>query len=179
MGSAVPAGERRRKQLRSAVYTVRNRRPAPHRRDGEPELLALVEEPYAGVGEAHRRLQELRAAFESRNDRRAVFLSIYTEMTGAVTERIQEERFGDPEWVGEYLVAFANLYRKAVRDYEFQDALLGVNAHISRPVPRRRRTPPAQSSRGRSCGGRRRLTGCWLPLYLNVPPERTNNYPCA
>ncbi len=156
MDSAVPAGGRRSKQLRSAIHTLRNRRPAPHGRDGERELLTLVEEPFAEVGEAHRRLQELQSAFESRNDRRAVFLSIYTEMTGAVAERIQAERFTDPEWVGEYLVAFANLYRQAVRDYEtgdlssladpwqlafeaaengdsliLQDALLGVNAHIN------------------------------------------------
>jgi hypothetical protein len=156
MDAAMPGGGRRSKQLRSAIQTVRHRRPAVDEREGESELLTLVEDPYADVGEAHRRLQELYTAFEARNDRRAVFLSIYTEMTGAVAERIQEDRFDNPDWVGEYLVAFANLYRKAVRDYEtgnlaslsdpwqlafeaaedgnslvLQDALLGVNAHIN------------------------------------------------
>lgn len=156
MDSGVPTGGRRSKQLLSAIHTISRRRPPTYARSGASELLTLVEEPYAEVGEAHRRLRELRSAFESRNDRRAVFLSIYTEMTGAVADRIQQRRFDDPEWVGEYLVAFANLYRKAVRDYEagdlssladpwqlafeaaengnslvLQDALLGVNAHIN------------------------------------------------
>lgn len=156
MNSALPAGGRRSKQLRSAIHTLRNRRPAAYGRDGDSELLALVEEPFSEVGEAHQRLEALHSAFEARNDRRVVFLSIYTEMTGAVAERIEEKRFHDPAWVGEYLVAFANLYRKAVRDYEtgdlssvsdpwqlafdaaengdslvLQDAFLGVNAHIN------------------------------------------------
>jgi hypothetical protein len=156
MDSGVLTGGRRSKQLLSAIHTISRRRPPTYARNGASELLTLVEEPYAEVGEAHRRLRELRSAFESRNDRRAVFLSIYTEMTGAVADRIQQRRFDDPGWVGEYLVAFANLYRKAVRDYEagdlssladpwqlafeaagngdslvLQDALLGVNAHIN------------------------------------------------
>lgn len=156
MGSAVPTGGRRSKQLQSAVHTILERRPTPHSREGDPELLALVEEPYADVGEARRRLQELLATFKLRNDRRAVFLSIYTEMTDAVARRVEQDTFADPSWVAEYLVAFANLYRKAVHDYELgdlssladpwqlafeateesdslvlQDAMLGVNAHIN------------------------------------------------
>lgn len=147
---------RRRKQVRTAVRTVRERRPSTRERNGDPELLALVEEPYRGVGEAHRRLRELLSALESADDRRAIFLSIYARMTGAVAERVSDGEFRDPEWVGEYLVAFANLYRGAVYDYErgalaalpdpwqiafetadrgdalvVQDALLGVNAHIN------------------------------------------------
>jgi hypothetical protein len=156
MSSGVPVGGRRSKQLRSAVHTVRNRRPPLYGREGESELLALVEDPYVDVKETHGCLQELLSAFESRDDRRAVFLSIYTEMTGAVAERVRQGWFADPEWVGDYLVAFANLYREAIRDYErgnlssladpwqlafeaaeerdslvLQDALLGVNTHIN------------------------------------------------
>jgi hypothetical protein len=156
MEPAVTAGQRRSKQLRSALYTARERRPTPYDRDGDPELLALVEEPYSGVEESHRRLEALLSAFESRADRRAIFLSIYVEMTGAVAQRVRERGFSDSEWVGEYLVAFANLYREAVYDYErgdlasladpwqlafdaaetdtslvLQDAMLGVNAHIN------------------------------------------------
>lgn len=147
---------RRRKQFRAAIRTVRERRPGPHDRDGDPEVLALVEEPYSGVRETHRRLRDLLAAFEADDDRRAVFLSIYARMTGAVAERVDGGGFRDPEWVGDYLVAFANLYREAVYDYEtgalealadpwqlafeaaaredslvVQDAMLGVNAHIN------------------------------------------------
>lgn len=155
MAAGASAG-RRRKQLRAAVRTVRERRPTAGDRDGDPALLALVEEPYAGAAETHRRLRELLAAFEADDDRRAIFLSIYARMTGAVARRVDRGEFDDPEWVGEYLVAFANLYREAVYDYEtgalssladpwqlafetaasgdalvIQDALLGVNAHIN------------------------------------------------
>lgn len=156
MGTGVPTGGRRRTQLRSAVRTIRHRRPVSRTRDGESDLLALVEEPYADVDEARERLQELLAAFKARDDRRAVFLSIYTEMTDAVGRDVQQHKFADPSWVGDYLVAFANLYRKAVEKYErgefssladpwqlafqaaegddsliLQDAMLGVNAHIN------------------------------------------------
>lgn len=156
MVSVPPAGGRLRKQLRSVVRTVRERRPTPHRREGDPELLALVEEPYSDVGEVNRRLQELLSAFESRDDRRAVFLSIYSQMTYAVSRRIRQNGFEDPDWMADYLVKFAYLYREAVRDYEHgdlssladpwqlafeaaedndslvvQDAMLGVNAHIN------------------------------------------------
>lgn len=121
MESAGPVGGRRSKQLRSAIYTIRERRPTAHGREGDPELLALVEEPYSTVDEARRRLRELLSAFESRNDRRAVFLSTYTEMTDSVAREVRQERFADPPWVGEYLVAFANLYREVVHDYEIGD----------------------------------------------------------
>lgn len=156
MRTAAPLRGRRGKQLRSAVRTARHRRPSPHDREGDPDLLALVEEPYEGVHGTHERLQTLQGAFEARDDRRAVFLSIYTRMTGAVARRVAREEFDDPDWVGEYLVAFANLYREAVREYEIgaldsladpwqlafetaeegdalvlQDAMLGVNAHIN------------------------------------------------
>jgi hypothetical protein len=156
MGPAGAGGGRRWKQLRSATRTVRERRPTPDAREGDATLRALVEEPYADVEEAHQRLEELQAAFEARDDRRAVFLTIYARMTGTVARRVRNGEFADPDWVGEYLVAFANLYREAVYDYErgalasladpwqlafeaaergdslvVQDAMLGVNAHIN------------------------------------------------
>lgn len=156
MVSAVPVGGRRRKQLRSAARTFRERRPAVRSREGDPELVAVVEEPYSTGGEAYRGLRELLDAFEARGDRRAVFLSIYAEMTGEVLERVKQDGFDDSEWVREYLVAFANRYRRAVYEYErgelesvadpwqiafdaaergdsliLQDAMLGVNAHIN------------------------------------------------
>lgn len=118
--------------------------------------MALVDEPYADVDDAHRRLDLLLSTFEERADRRSVFLSIYARMTAAVADRIRDGYFEDAEWVSDYLVAFANLYRQAVCDYEsgnheavaepwwlafdaavrgdalvLQDAALGVNAHIN------------------------------------------------
>jgi hypothetical protein len=118
--------------------------------------VALVEEPYTDVDEAKRGLRELRSAFEARDDRRAVFLAVYSRMTSGVAQGIRADDFDDPDWVAEYLVSFANLYREAVHDFEtgalatlpdpwqvafetaetgdslvLQDVLLGVNAHIN------------------------------------------------
>lgn len=156
MGPVGPTGTRRSKQLRLAAITARERRPTPHTREGDPELLALVEEPYSEMWETDRRLKKLLAAFDARDDRRAVFLSLYSRMTKEVTQRVDRDGFADPEWMSEYLVAFANLYRESVYDYESgkleavpdpwqlafeaaergnslitHDAMLGVNAHIN------------------------------------------------
>jgi hypothetical protein len=147
---------RRRKHLRSAARALREGRPQARDREGDEEVLSLVEDPYDHPEEAHRRLQGLLAAFERRDDRRAVFLTIYVGMTDEVARRVREDQYEDPDWVAEYLVAFANLYREAVRAYEavqlgavpdpwqvafdaaergdslvLQDAALGVNAHIN------------------------------------------------
>lgn len=118
--------------------------------------MALTAEPYGDVDEARQRLLRLQRAFEGRGDRRALFLSVYARMTGAVAERIGRGGFEDPEWVSAYLVAFTNLYREGVHAYEtgdvealadawllafdaarredclvVQDTALGVNAHIN------------------------------------------------
>jgi hypothetical protein len=149
-------GGRRRRRLRVGVRGLRETPPTPTDREHDPAVLALVSDPYTGVEETHERLGTLLSAFEERADHRAIFLSIYARMTGAVARRVRRGEFADPEWVGEYLVAFANRYRVAVRDYEagafddlatpwllafeaaergeslvVQDAALGVNAHIN------------------------------------------------
>lgn len=115
-----------------------------------------MEEPYKDVSEAHWGLEALLAAFQSRADRRAVFLTIYSLMTEEVATRVWDDDFADSEWVCNYLVAFSNLYREAVYDYGrgrldsladtwqlafeaaeqgdalfVQDAMLGVNAQIN------------------------------------------------
>jgi hypothetical protein len=118
--TAPPAG-RRGKQFRAAAEGVRGgRSPRPTRR-GDEGLLSLLADPYTDVDETHRRLRQLRTAFEDRGDRRAVFLSVYARMTAAVADRIRDGDFADPDWVSAYLVAFANLYRQAVYDYEVGD----------------------------------------------------------
>ncbi|MFB6179192.1 MAG: DUF5995 family protein [Halorientalis sp.] len=156
MKSRGPTGGRRTDQFRTAVRGVRAPTPPPRDRAGDPALLALVETPYTTVEETHTRLAALLDAFETRGDRRAVFLTIYARMTAAVGRRIQRGEFEDSEWVGRYLVAFANRYRMAVRAFEAgqtervappwrlafdaadrgdslvaQDAALGINAHIN------------------------------------------------
>ncbi|SFR38367.1 hypothetical protein SAMN04487947_0715 [Halogeometricum rufum] len=172
MDATAPVDGRRRKRLRAAAVGVRRDPSAAGpgtsatldapgdadrtRSEGDPELLALTAEPYADVTDARDRLRALQAAFEARDDRRAVFLSVYSRMTAAVAERIRRGEFADPAWVSDYLVVFANHYREAVSDYEsgavdrladawrvafdaaargdslvLQDTALGVNAHIN------------------------------------------------
>jgi hypothetical protein len=147
---------RRRRRLRSAVHGVRAGQPTGTGEGGDPELLALVAAPFTGLDDTHRRLGDLLAAFDDRDDRRAVFLSVYRRMTEAVADGVRAGDFEDPDWVRAYLVTFANLYRRALWDYErgarervadawqlafdaaadgeclvVQDAALGVNAHIN------------------------------------------------
>jgi hypothetical protein len=156
MRTAAPLFGRRGKQLRAAVRSLRASPPAESDRAGDEAVLSMVEEPYEGLAETHRRLESLRSVFEERDDRRAVFLTIYSRMTGEVARRVDRGEFEDPDWVTDYLVAFADLYREAVRAYEagdlaalpdpwqlsfdasmagdalvLQDALLGINAHIN------------------------------------------------
>jgi hypothetical protein len=127
-----------------------------YERDGDDELAALTATPYSSVADAHQGLLDLQDALDARNDRRVIFLSVYTRMTDAVADHIDRGTFENPAWVRSYLVAFANLYRKAVHTYEtdrlqdlpdawqlafdaanntdslvIQDAALGVNAHIN------------------------------------------------
>lgn len=97
-------------------------------RDVDLELLSLLEAAYASVSETRKRLRALLSAFEARDDRRAAFLSVYVRTTESVAERIEREGFGDPDWVADYLVAFANRYREAVLAHEtgHVDALPGA-----------------------------------------------------
>ncbi|WP_267641861.1 DUF5995 family protein [Haloarchaeobius amylolyticus] len=149
-------------RVRSGIEGVRHARPATDTgvatdpRDGDREVLALVATPFTTVADAHRRLLALERLFVTREDRRAVFLSIYARVTELVGDAIDRGTFEDGEWVARYLVAFANLYRQALYDYEtgdldalsdpwqlafeaaargdclvVQDAMLGINAHIN------------------------------------------------
>ncbi|MFC4408185.1 DUF5995 family protein [Haloarchaeobius iranensis] len=122
----------------------------------DPSLVELVETPFESVGDAEQRLGRLESRLRQRDDRRAVFLTIYVRMTGRVREGIEEGRFADPEWMRRYLVTFADYYRRAFLAFErgdvtavpdpwrvafgaavndetliMQDAFLGVNAHIN------------------------------------------------
>ena len=156
MDATRPPDGQRYRRLRSAARALGAPRPVSAERSGDPELLALVSEPYRDADEVRRGLSALLSAFEAREDRRAVFLGIYARMTAAVGRRIERDAFADSAWVAAYLVAFANRYRVAVRDFEsgdidaladpwqlafeaaepgdslvLQDAMLGVNAHIN------------------------------------------------
>jgi len=120
------------------------------------ELLSLVEEPFRSMEDVHDRLERLEATLLEQSDRRAVFLTIYTEMTAATIREIDAGTFIDPAWMERYLVQFAEYYRRAFYSYErgavdevpdpwivafgtalqrdalvMQDTLLGINAHIN------------------------------------------------
>jgi hypothetical protein len=132
--------------------------PGPARREGDPDpgLVGIVESPFESVEGVLERLEALESALRDRVDRRAVFLTIYSRMTRAIAARIERGRFGDPEWMRRYTVAFADYYRRAFLAFErgrlggvpapwrvafdtavrgeglvVQDAFLGINAHIN------------------------------------------------
>jgi hypothetical protein len=106
-----------------------------------------------GLGARERRFRET-------GDRRAVFLTLYGIVSSEMRLRVAERAFADSEWVHRYAVAFANLYRQALEDYDagrtaavprawrlcfdaarsgtglvLQDMLLGVNAHVNNDLP--------------------------------------------
>ena len=122
----------------------------------DPERTALVSTPFESVEDTSTRLEQLETMLLEQSDRRAVFLTIYTEMTRETIRSIESGAFNDPNWMKQYLVRFAEYYRRAFRNYErgaladvpdpwivafgtalrgdalvMQDALLGINAHIN------------------------------------------------
>ena len=121
----------------------------------DPVLVALVREPFTSVTDVADRLGSLEGRLVERDDRRCVFLTVYTEMTARTRRAIDAGTFADPVWMRRYLVAFAEYYRRAFLAFErgnlvavpapwivafgaarrketlvLQDALLGINAHI-------------------------------------------------
>lgn len=122
----------------------------------DPTLVELVESPFESVEGVTDRLSRLETRLRRQGDRRAVFLTIYARMSREVRDAIERGRFADPEWMREYLITFANYYRRAFLAFErgeldavpdpwrlafgtavrgdglvVQDAFLGVNAHIN------------------------------------------------
>lgn len=122
----------------------------------DEELLAILSEPFDSVEDTADRLKRTETHLREQADLRSVFLTVYTTMTDTVQSGIESGRFDDPAWVREYLVTFAEYYRRAFlaferRDFESvpppwriafaesvqgetlvtQDALLGINAHIN------------------------------------------------
>lgn len=100
-----------------------------------------------------RRMQAQAAEWEAAHDRRAIFLSCYTVMTGNTLRAVQAGDFEDGVWVNALLHRFADYYFAALDAYQrraavpeawrlsfeadalphthvLQNLLLGVNAHI-------------------------------------------------
>lgn len=116
--------------------------------------------PYQTIQDVLDGLAALEEALLARRDRRGVFVSGYLQITRELKRRTETGGFRDPAWVGRYLIAFANLYRQALVDYEearrdlvpkawqlafdtsaagaglvIQDLMLGINAHINHDLP--------------------------------------------
>jgi len=123
--------------------------------EDDPDLLELTEEPFTSVGDVRDRLGRLEARLVDGGDRRSVFLTVYTEMTGQTIRAIKAGTFHDAEWMRRYLIHFAEYYRRAFHAFQrgafeavpdpwlvafgaavrgdtlvVQDAFLGINAHI-------------------------------------------------
>ncbi|WP_338740487.1 DUF5995 family protein [Haloplanus salilacus] len=143
-------------RLRAVALALRRDPPTPRPRETDPSLVDRVERPFDSVDDVFRRLRDLERRLRDRDDRRAVFLTIYTRMTAAVRDAIANGRFADPDWMRRYTVTFADYYRRAFLAFErgaydavpapwrvafstaldgsalvAQDAFLGINAHIN------------------------------------------------
>ncbi|WP_424016539.1 DUF5995 family protein [Halorientalis pallida] len=122
----------------------------------DAELVAVAQGAFESVADAAERLRTLEDLLREREDRRAVFLTIYTRMTERIHARIADGGFADAEWMRAYTTTFANYYRRAFLAFErgelgavpdpwriafgtatggdalvMQDAFLGINAHIN------------------------------------------------
>jgi uncharacterized protein DUF5995 len=115
-----------------------------------------MSEPFRTLDDVVSGLSALERRFRDAHDRRAVFLTLYGVVSTEMRARVAARAFGDSDWVHRYAVAFANLYRQALDDYEanrfdavpkawrlcfdaahagtdlvLQDLLLGINAHVN------------------------------------------------
>ena len=125
------------------------------------EITRLTQQPYATVAAAEQSLRGLEALFRQRKDNRGLFVIAYAEMTTRLKFALMDRPspFNDPGWVRDYLLAFANLYRKALHGFvtratipaawriaferaaddrgviSLQHLLLGINAHIGHDLP--------------------------------------------
>jgi len=113
-------------------------------------------DPYRTIDDVVDGLGALERGFRHRGDRRSVFPTLYGLVSVAARERVSQRLFEDNDWVARYAVAFADLYRVALEQYDagrladvprawrlcfdfaaggaglvLQDLLLAVNAHVN------------------------------------------------
>ena len=118
-----------------------------------PAVYATIDDVVNGLGDWEQR-------FRARQDRRAIFLTLYGVVSAEIRSHVRRGAFLDPAWTHRYAVAFANLYREALEAYDagrmaavpkawrlcfdaaragtglvLQDMLLGVNAHVNNDLP--------------------------------------------
>jgi hypothetical protein len=110
--------------------------------------------PYRTLDDVVTGLAALEQAALANRDRRAIFLTVYGQMSREMQRLIGLGVFRNNDWVARYTVGFANIYREAYHAYDAgqpvvkawriafdaaragaalvsQDLLLGINAHIN------------------------------------------------
>ena len=152
-GMTAAAGLIDRTALRSMVGVRRgDGRDYPAPAEPDPALIELVESPFESVPAVTARLDRLETRLRDRADRRAVFLSIYVRMTEHVASAIEAGRFADADWMGRYLVTFADYYRRGSMPSTAARWRRSPNPGTSPSVPRGRerrsssRTPSSAST---------------------------------
>ncbi len=118
-----------------------------------------VAEATPGMAAVLVRMDERIAQLDRAGDDRAIFLSVYRTMTGAIHDAIAAGRFVDPAWTEDLTARFALLYFDAEDAWDrtgacagpweaafavagrprvtaVEHALLGINAHIVYDLPR-------------------------------------------
>jgi hypothetical protein len=116
--------------------------------------------PYLTLDDVVDGFHNLELAFRQVDDRRAIFLTLYGVVSTEMRDRVKARAFENNEWVHRYAVAFANLYRTALENYDaghlvavpkawrlcfdnaragsglvLEDMLLGINAHVNNDLP--------------------------------------------
>ncbi|MFW5973735.1 MAG: DUF5995 family protein [Bacteroidota bacterium] len=116
----------------------------------------LLHQPFDSIEDVVRGLTAFEEQCLGRRDLRGVFTTAYLEITLAIATHRERDGFADADWVGRYLVRFANLFREALLAYEegrrgevpkswriafdaardregliIQHLTLGINAHIN------------------------------------------------
>src|SRR5258705_12211556 len=74
--------------------------------------------PYQSLDDVVEGFGALESQFRQRRDRRAIFLTLYGVVSAEMRSRVAQRTFHDNDWVHRYAVAFANLYRHAIENYE-------------------------------------------------------------
>ena len=123
-------------------------------------MAQMVGSAYQTIDDVVKGLAAWEQRFRARQDRRAIFLTLYGVVSAEIRSHVRRGAFGDPEWTHRYAVGFANLYREALEHYDagqmsavpkawrlcfdaardggglvLQDMLLGINAHVNNDLP--------------------------------------------
>lgn len=131
-----------------------------HRVRLEARINRMFADPeYHTLDEAVTGLTACEKTFLQTADRRAIFVSVYAAMSRDMSRRLRAQEFNNNEWMESTAIAFINLYRVALVNYEsgsgpvpkcwslafdaavhgpalvMQSLLLGMSAHINRDLP--------------------------------------------